>query len=221
MKKRVFHYVLLGLVFAALATCVIGYRTLRKTGYLDRRLLKSASWGRTLSLRFLLKMGADVNAKNDWGETPLICAVDSGNIAAARLLIENGADVNVKDKQGLTVLMRAIMPSQAFAGDRGDYANYSNVVIAEMLLENGTALNARSDKGDTVLMDMLNKICRIDEDEAYFLVRFLIARGIDINAKNDDGCTALNYAVGIPRIHPLLIDAGAEYGCSRFGIVCT
>jgi ankyrin repeat protein len=56
----------------------------------------------------LIAEGADVNAMNMWGGTPLQLAAREGRKEIAELLIENEADLNVKDKGGLTSLDWAI-----------------------------------------------------------------------------------------------------------------
>ena len=43
---------------------------------------------------FLIKNGADVNAKNNYNSTPLTIACESGNINMVKLLVKYGADVN-------------------------------------------------------------------------------------------------------------------------------
>ena len=48
--------------------------------------------------------GADVNAKNDFGSTPLIAAALKGHKEIAELLISEGADVNAKNDRGQTPL---------------------------------------------------------------------------------------------------------------------
>lgn len=47
-------------------------------------------------MRFLLDKGANINAKNDWGWTPLMTASESGYHSSVQFLIENGADLNVE-----------------------------------------------------------------------------------------------------------------------------
>jgi uncharacterized protein len=49
----------------------------------------------------LIKRGANVNAQNNDGITPLI---DTPVEDVARVLIENGADLSLRDKQGKTAL---------------------------------------------------------------------------------------------------------------------
>jgi ankyrin repeat protein len=51
-----------------------------------------------------LDAGADVNAKDDSGWTPLHRAVSKVHNKIAKLLIEEGADVNALNKDGLAPL---------------------------------------------------------------------------------------------------------------------
>ena len=55
-----------------------------------------------------LATGADVNAKDVYGWTPLHHATDWGRKEIAELLIAAGADMNVKNKDGATALDKAI-----------------------------------------------------------------------------------------------------------------
>ena len=63
-----------------------------------------ASFGHTNEAQVLITKGADVNAKNDRGETPLHWAVRYRKEETAELLITNGADVHAKNKEGKTPL---------------------------------------------------------------------------------------------------------------------
>ena len=54
-----------------------------------------------------LAAGADVNAKNDGGFTPLHAAALNGHKEIAELLIEKGANLNAKDRRGRTPLDQA------------------------------------------------------------------------------------------------------------------
>ncbi len=48
----------------------------------------------------LLENGADVNARDDSGDTALNVARELGNEDMARLLLDGGADVGVRNKKG-------------------------------------------------------------------------------------------------------------------------
>src|ERR671926_62370 len=52
--------------------------------------------------------GADVNATNERGSTPLLEAARFGHDDICRVLIAAGADLKVKDKDGKTALMLAV-----------------------------------------------------------------------------------------------------------------
>ncbi len=56
----------------------------------------------------IIEKGADVNAQNGYGDTPLYDAIYEGNEDIVKLLIEAGADVNAKDGDGSTLLSYAI-----------------------------------------------------------------------------------------------------------------
>jgi len=54
----------------------------------------------------LISKGANVNAKDNNGETPLAYAVKHNSKGVAGLLISKGADVNAKDKYRITPISR-------------------------------------------------------------------------------------------------------------------
>ena len=72
-----------------------------------RTALLAASENENLKiLSLLLKVGADVNAKDNNGVTALMVAT-LNNAEAVSLLLEAGADVNAKTEWGMTALMIA------------------------------------------------------------------------------------------------------------------
>ncbi len=85
----------------------------------------------------LIAKGADINAKDNHGTTPLMWASLMQATEAARLLIEKGANVNTKDMYGWTTLMHA--------------TGLGDTVIGKILLDKGVDVNAKSLKGDTAL----------------------------------------------------------------------
>ena len=60
------------------------------------------------AVKILLKLGANVNAKDNNGRTVLCWSLsdsDNGNlIASMKLLLEAGADTNIKDNNGHTAI---------------------------------------------------------------------------------------------------------------------
>ena len=74
----------------------------------DRTLIVAAARGDIEAVKQHLATGADVNAKNEVGGTPLHFAALEGRKEIAELLITKGADVNSRTRDGLTPLDRAI-----------------------------------------------------------------------------------------------------------------
>ena len=60
----------------------------------------------------LIDKGADINAKDDTGGTPLFWAALEGNEEVAELLIRQGADVNAAGPKGWTALHWAVAMAQ-------------------------------------------------------------------------------------------------------------
>ena len=58
-------------------------------------------------IAFLILNKADINAKNNQGQTPLMVALKNGDIDAFNALTAGGADVTVKDNNGKTALFYA------------------------------------------------------------------------------------------------------------------
>jgi len=54
--------------------------------------------------KLLINRGAEVDARNMHGLTPLMKAAQYGRVELVKLLIASGADVNAKDKEGMSVL---------------------------------------------------------------------------------------------------------------------
>lgn len=89
-----------------------------------------------------LAAGADMNARDDRGRTPLIAAADTPfhgpeTVGVLRALLAAGADVNARGARGKTALMQATA--------------WSNVEIVRALLDAGANVNAVDDDGLTAL----------------------------------------------------------------------
>lgn len=139
----------------------------------------------------LLQHGADVNAKNASGRTPLLFAAGHGRTEAAKVLIEHGADVNETDIKGSFPLL--------IAACRG----YS--LFAALLAEKGANLAMALPDGQTPLM------CAAHEDHGD-TTRALLQLGANVNAKAANGSTALTEAsrMGNVDIVKYLLAQGAD-----------
>jgi ankyrin repeat protein len=70
-------------------------------------LIEAAMQDNITAVRDALEKGADVNTKDNFGETALMYASGQEHTETAKLLIEKGADVNARNNGGETALMNA------------------------------------------------------------------------------------------------------------------
>jgi ankyrin repeat protein len=73
----------------------------------NSRLLTEVKQGHLFATKDLLNKGANVNAKNKDGESPLLVAAAKDLDLIVQVLLENGANVKAKDKDSNTALMLA------------------------------------------------------------------------------------------------------------------
>ena len=123
----------------------------------------------------LVENGADINAKNEDGLTPILLRIQKGwcDEDIAREMIGLGADLKAKDNQGNTVL---------HMGPSG---------LVSFLVENGVDINAKNDKGRTPLMIAII-------NTKYDSISELIRCGADINVRDNEGHKAVHYVKRLP-----------------------
>jgi ankyrin repeat protein len=136
----------------------------------------------------LLEAGAQVDAVDRQGETPLYSAVAHGREDAARLLLAHGARADVADAWGATPLHRA-----------------TDATIAALLLEAGAALDPVDREGRTPL----HQAIAAGKDD---VVDLLLEHGASLAAADHDGRTALHLAAAAGRALTVekLLDEGAD-----------
>lgn len=148
----------------------------------------------TAILQALLNNGAEINIKTNDGVSPLMKAVERGDIYAVQILLNRGANVDIKDATGTTPLWWA--------------ASLNHTAVALALLEKGADPNAKKEvDGMTPLMYAAN-------NGNTKLVQALLNKRADPNLKMSTGMTALilesNNEETIATTMQLLLDYGAD-----------
>ena len=140
-------------------------------------------------LQALVQHGADINALNAWGRTPLLEMINQlshsswgkgvGDIKGFRKLLKLGSDVHIADNNGDTVFHHLIRKLAFF-----DEPKLIIFFIDKLLLA-GVDLNRRNKKGNLPLWAY--KPSNKDED----VLRKMVDSGLDINACDETGRTVL------------------------------
>lgn len=109
-------------------------------------LHQSAQEGHLKIIQYLIDKGADVNATNEDGTTPLHLVAYQ---EAVELLLKNGADIEAKNKDGETPLIISIF-------------NQDSEEVIERLLMAGANIKAKNNDGQTAL-----DIANMREEDEY------------------------------------------------------
>ncbi|MBO7244299.1 MAG: ankyrin repeat domain-containing protein [Alphaproteobacteria bacterium] len=156
--------------------------------------------------KILIEKGADVNAKDFEGKTPLSNFLMNNDFEIADLLLKNGADVTIKDHQNGTILEKAILTEnqemvlkilahgadiqeEGFEGKTAlQYAFvHQRWEMFDLLLKHGADVNKPFKNGDRLLHQII-RIGYLDVAEN------LLKAGADVMAQDHHGLTALKVA---------------------------
>ena len=145
-------------------------------------------------MKWLIKEGADLNARGNDGHTPLHWAGLKGFLRATRVLVDAGADLNVQDNWKFTAMIRA--------------AQNGHVLVVLALMYAGADVTICDNEKHNVLhWAVFHRHHLVVE----WILTFSSVRRI-IDDADDDGCTALHLAAKKSggEMCRKLIAAGAE-----------
>lgn len=145
------------------------------------------SFGELGVAEVLIQAVTDFHVVNIVGDSYLHSAAEGGNRKAAKLIIGRGLDVNVKNLDGLTPLHVA--------------AKDGLWEMAEYLLSQGALVNASDNSGKTSLHSAVlgehfdPDVPRNRNWDYSKIIAVLIRKGADVNPKDGEGKTPLDYAM--------------------------
>ena len=148
-------------------------------------LMYAAEANLSAIIKKLIAAGADVNLRQEYGQTALMWAAKANAVDAIQALLAAGADINVLSNYDSIY--------QQSSGTALMHAVRENKLDAEKaLIKAGADMNIRSDDYDgyTALILAARKSDKIAVD----MVQALIDAGADVNAKDKHGMDALGYA---------------------------
>ncbi len=163
-------------------------------------LSESGTKGSIAKIQEAIQAGADVNAADRWGDTPLLIASYRGYIEIVKLLLTAGADANVNPGRKIhcfTALMAA--------------SENGHTEIVKLLLTAGADVNA-ADKTEGVSPLLMTSLYGYTE-----IVKLLLTAGADVNIMIsvngiDHTPLSLSKEMSHTRIVKLLIEYGAKDG---------
>lgn len=133
----------------------------------------AASEGEIEVVELLISRGADVNARDLEGETPLFGAVDHSTDVSS-ILLEAGSDVNTRNYEGKTALHKL-----AYYGER---------IESKFLIEHGAKIKVKDNDGRSPLH--YAALSGLQEE-----VVLLISYGAEVNSKDNRDYSPLHMAV--------------------------
>jgi ankyrin repeat protein len=147
-------------------------------------LHQAAANGSTEAMRQLIAAGAEIDAVNDFGATPLMWAITEPE--KVRILVTAGANVNARSKMGKTPLLLAA-------------ANDGSSATVKLLLDRGATLEDQALVSAAAAGDLAS-------------IKLLLDKGASVNAKDPAGLTPLMYASGNGNLKAveLLLSKGAD-----------
>ena len=156
--------------------------------------LHTVSYKNSRHIKILLEAGANIEAKDNKGRTPLDFAFERRALPGVKVLLDNGANISLTDtemhdflfdiiKEGNASLIHSLIKRKVNINQTDEHSRtplhlcVNKRSAAKVLIENGASLNAQDNEGNTPLHYAINRQS----------IKLLIKRGADPNIKNNEG----------------------------------
>jgi ankyrin repeat protein len=158
--------------------------------------------------KLLISYGADVNAQDETGKTPIFYATQNADLKIAKLLLTNKANV-----KGNPELLNIAVKKECRE-------------VVEVLLEHGVSVNRSDENGRTAL-----HFTALGEDGGFFpfprdkgpdinvkgeIAKLLLSRGANVDAETKNGITTLRSATqkGYAKVVEVFLEHNANVNCT-------
>jgi ankyrin repeat protein len=171
-----------------------------------RKPLGVASYiGNKSMVKYLIQKGADIEASDGNGETPILLAAEGHpnspeNDSVVEYLLKKGANIEVHDEYGRTPLFWAV------------YKGYPK--IASLLVKHGANINA-VDKTNQTLFQIFSEQNRLMTERELDILKLLLENGLDINAHPETRKIFLEKLKPYLEVHSLFEKYGKKNRQSR------
>jgi len=182
----------------------------------------------------------NVNAQDEDHETPLHLACNLGRLEFVLVLIDHGAIVHAQNKRGRTPLHKLVHDISCNSEARPNLKDIVQVLLERganpnardedkatplhlassdcglqlvpLFLDCGADACAKDNLGQTPLHRLLRKSCVCANKDYLGPVHLLLSHGVDVNAEDEGGATALHLAFERSELEvgPILLDNGAN-----------
>ncbi|MET3290561.1 ankyrin repeat domain-containing protein [Brevibacillus fluminis] len=196
---------------------------------MTHKLLQAAKNGETSVVKDLLERGADINARDAAGRTPVLLAAHGSHIETIHFLIEAGADVNLRDDRndnpllhaaaaGKLAIVKLLLDAGADTRLTNRYGGVSLIpaserghveVVKELLTRSDVNVNHINNLGWTALLEAI--ILSDGGEDHQKIVALLIEHGADVELADREGVTPLSHARSrrYQEMERMLVNAGA------------
>jgi ankyrin repeat protein len=175
-------------------------------------LLFAARQGCLAGAEVLIKAGAQINATNPNGFSPILLAIINGHYDVAAYLLRQGADPNIADEVGRTPLYASVdmhtLPDSNLPWPSDPNGEMGSLDLIKVLLEHGADVNvqlkkqqpyrSKVDRGaDTMLGTGTTPLLRAAKAGDAAAIEVLLAKGGDAKIPTKVGFTPVMAAAGL------------------------